>query len=242
MRELSKKFDNWSPKDLQADARRDRARHRAGAQARPRRHQVRPGAGAQLRAEAARHDARPRGRDAARRRARPPPHPGRIRSAATCRAAAIRWSPRRTCRSSPRRSPGVKRIIACAPPFKGGPHPAIVAAMHFGGADEIYVLGGVQAVAAMALGTETHRAGRHDRRPRQRLRGRSQAAAVRPRRHRPARRPDRDAGHRRRQRRRRNLRDRPARPGRARPDLAGRSCSPTRRSSRATPWPRSSGC
>ncbi len=50
---------------------------------------------------------------------------------------------------------GVKRIIACAPPFRGGPHPAIVAAMHFGGADDIYVLGGVQAVAAMALGTET---------------------------------------------------------------------------------------
>ena len=50
---------------------------------------------------------------------------------------------------------GVGRIIACAPPHKGGPHPAIVAAMHFGGADEIYVLGGVQAVAAMALGTET---------------------------------------------------------------------------------------
>src|SRR6201981_3257744 len=52
---------------------------------------------------------------------------------------------------------GVKRIVACAPPFKGGPHPAIVAAMHFGGADEIFVLGGVQAVAAMALGTETMR-------------------------------------------------------------------------------------
>jgi len=50
---------------------------------------------------------------------------------------------------------GVKRIIACAPPYQGGPHPAIVAAMHFGGADDIYVLGGVQAVAAMALGTET---------------------------------------------------------------------------------------
>jgi len=49
----------------------------------------------------------------------------------------------------------VKRVIACAPPFRGGPHPAIVAAMHLGGADEIYVLGGVQAVAAMALGTET---------------------------------------------------------------------------------------
>src|SRR2546423_3723776 len=50
---------------------------------------------------------------------------------------------------------GVKRIIACAPPHKGGPPHAIVAAMHCGGADEIYVLGGVQAVAAMALGTET---------------------------------------------------------------------------------------
>jgi sulfopropanediol 3-dehydrogenase len=50
---------------------------------------------------------------------------------------------------------GVKRIVACAPPFRGGPHPAIVAAMHLGGANEIYVLGGVQAVAAMALGTET---------------------------------------------------------------------------------------
>src|SRR5262249_50884469 len=50
---------------------------------------------------------------------------------------------------------GVKRIVACAPPHKGGPHPAIVAAMHFGGADEIYVLGGVQAVAAMALGSDS---------------------------------------------------------------------------------------
>jgi sulfopropanediol 3-dehydrogenase len=50
---------------------------------------------------------------------------------------------------------GVTRIAACAPPHKGGPHPAIVAAMHFAGADDIYVLGGVQAIAAMALGTET---------------------------------------------------------------------------------------
>jgi sulfopropanediol 3-dehydrogenase len=49
---------------------------------------------------------------------------------------------------------GVKRIIATAPPFGGKPHPAIVTAMHLGGADEIYALGGVQAVAAMALGTE----------------------------------------------------------------------------------------
>jgi sulfopropanediol 3-dehydrogenase len=50
---------------------------------------------------------------------------------------------------------GVPRIIASAPPAKGEPHPAIVAAMHLGGAHEIYVLGGIQAVAAMALGTET---------------------------------------------------------------------------------------
>jgi sulfopropanediol 3-dehydrogenase len=49
---------------------------------------------------------------------------------------------------------GVRRILACAPPFNGAPHPAIVAAMRLGGADEIYALGGVQAIAAMALGTE----------------------------------------------------------------------------------------
>jgi sulfopropanediol 3-dehydrogenase len=50
---------------------------------------------------------------------------------------------------------GVKRIIATAPPFEGAPHPAIVAAMHLGGATEIFAIGGVQAVAAMALGTES---------------------------------------------------------------------------------------
>lgn len=50
---------------------------------------------------------------------------------------------------------GVPRIIASAPPQKGEPHPAIVAAMHMAGAHEIYVLGGMQAVGAMALGTET---------------------------------------------------------------------------------------
>jgi sulfopropanediol 3-dehydrogenase len=50
---------------------------------------------------------------------------------------------------------GVPRITSSAPPHSGGPHPAIVAAMSMGGADEILVLGGVQAVGAMALGTET---------------------------------------------------------------------------------------
>lgn len=49
---------------------------------------------------------------------------------------------------------GVKRVIACAPPYEGKPAAAIVAAMALAGADEIYVIGGVQAVAMMALGTE----------------------------------------------------------------------------------------
>ena len=50
---------------------------------------------------------------------------------------------------------GVKRIVASAPPQDGKPHPAIVAAMHMAGADEILVLGGIQAIGAMALGTDT---------------------------------------------------------------------------------------
>ena len=49
---------------------------------------------------------------------------------------------------------GVPRVVACAPPFGGRPHPAIVAAMHLGGADEIYAFGGVQAIGAMALGID----------------------------------------------------------------------------------------
>jgi sulfopropanediol 3-dehydrogenase len=50
---------------------------------------------------------------------------------------------------------GVPRIAAATAPFQGRPNPAVIAAMHLGGAHEIYVLGGVQAVGAMALGTET---------------------------------------------------------------------------------------
>ncbi|WP_299303178.1 histidinol dehydrogenase [uncultured Litoreibacter sp.] len=50
---------------------------------------------------------------------------------------------------------GVPRIIACTPPFKGEPNPAVIAAMHLGGAHEIYVLGGIQGIGAMAIGTET---------------------------------------------------------------------------------------
>jgi len=50
---------------------------------------------------------------------------------------------------------GVQRVVASAPAYKGKPHPEIVAAMHLAGADEIYTLGGVQAVASLAIGTQT---------------------------------------------------------------------------------------
>ena len=50
---------------------------------------------------------------------------------------------------------GVPRIIAATPPFKGEPNPAVIAAIKLGGAHEIYVMGGIQAVGAMAIGTQT---------------------------------------------------------------------------------------
>ena len=50
---------------------------------------------------------------------------------------------------------GVPRIIACAPPQNGKPDPLVVTAMHLSGADDIYLMGGIQAVAAMAIGTQS---------------------------------------------------------------------------------------
>ncbi|MDB5370257.1 MAG: histidinol dehydrogenase, partial [Roseomonas sp.] len=50
---------------------------------------------------------------------------------------------------------GVPRIVTCAPPYHGRPAPAIVAAQHLAGADVIYCLGGIQAIGAMALGTQS---------------------------------------------------------------------------------------
>ncbi len=50
---------------------------------------------------------------------------------------------------------GVKRVITMSPPFDGAPNPAVIAAMHLGGADEIYSLGGIQAIAAMGIGSQT---------------------------------------------------------------------------------------
>ena len=109
---------------------------------------------------------------------------------------------------------------------RGAAAPVIPACVHAAaicGADRVFALGGVQALAAMAFGLGGDRAGRHDRRRGQRVRGRGQAPALRARRHRPARRAVGDRGHRRRRRRPRARRRRPARPGRARPDLARRA-------------------
>jgi sulfopropanediol 3-dehydrogenase len=50
---------------------------------------------------------------------------------------------------------GVRRVIACTPPFQGKPAPAVIVAMVLGGADEIYILGGIQAIGAMAYGTDS---------------------------------------------------------------------------------------
>ena len=78
VRELSEKFDKWSPANFKLTPQEIEQGDRPGRQARPRRHQVRAGAGARLRAEAARDHEGPRGRDAARRDPRPPPHPGEL--------------------------------------------------------------------------------------------------------------------------------------------------------------------
>ena len=156
VRELSEKFDKWSPASFRLV--RGRCRSRPCRQSRKQDLEDIRFAQAQVRNFAQQQRAAVRGhrgRDAAGRLSRPQEHPGRARSAATCRAANIRWSASAHMSVVTAKVAGVKRVIACAPPFHGGPHPAIVAAMHLGGADEIYVLGGVQAVAAMALGTET---------------------------------------------------------------------------------------
>ena len=89
------------------------------------------------------------------------------------------------------------------------------------GIDEVYAVGGAQAIAAFAYGTETIAAGRQDRRPGQPLGDRGEAARLRRRRDRPPGRPERGARHRRRLGRPGGVRRRPARPGRARAGQRG---------------------
>ena len=106
------------------------------------------------------------------------------------------------------RAAGVRRIIACTPPNQGTPHPETIAAMVLAGADEIYVLGGVQAVAAMAVGTQSIQPVDMVCRSRKCLRGGGQAATLRARRDRSSCRPHGSARYRRRFGRHRDDRDR----------------------------------
>ena len=132
---------------------------------------------------------------------------------------------------------GVGQIVACTPPIRGELPAATIAAIHFGGADAIYILGGVQALAALAYG-----APEMGITPVDMLVGPGNAYVAE------AKRqlfgqvgidllagPDRGAHHRRRDRRRRNLRDGPARPGRTRPHL---SRHPAHQQPRAGRWHR----
>ena len=210
IRELSEKFDKWSPADFRlSPAEIERAIAR-GAAARPRRHQVRPGAGAQLRAEAEGDDARPRGRDAARRRARPSPHPGeRHRLLRAGRALSHGRLGAHVDRHGQGRRRAAHHRLRPALQGRAASRHRRRHALRRRGRD----LRARRRAGGGRHGARhrDHPAGGHDRRPRQRLRGGGQAPAVRPRRHRPAGRADRDADHRRRLGRRRDLRHRPAR-------------------------------
>ena len=154
VRELSERFDKWSPPSFRLSDDEIAALVAKVVAADDRRHQIRPGADPQFRRDPARLAEGRRGGDAARGDARPPPHPGRQRRL-LCAGRALSDGRLGAHVDRHRQGRRGRHITACTPPNQGGPHPETIAAMHLGGADEIYVLGGVQAVAAMALGTET---------------------------------------------------------------------------------------
>ena len=133
----------------------------------------------------------------------------------------------------PARVAGVPRIAMVVPSPGGEMNPLVLAAAQLAGVDEIYRIGGAQAVAALAYGTESVRAGRQDRRPRQCLRRRRQAPGVRHGRHRFHRRAVGGAGHRRQRQRSRVARRRPAGAGRARHRRPGHPDDRRRRPCRA---------
>ena len=114
---------------------------------------------------------------------------------------------------------GVPRVAACTPPIRGEVPAATIAAMHLAGADEIYLLGGIQAVAALAVGTETIRPVNLIAGPGQCVRRRGQAEALRRGWDRPVRRADRNTDRGRRDRRSLHRRGRSAQPGRTRTRL-----------------------
>ncbi len=197
MRELSQKFDNWSPASFKLTPAEIERAIGAGAQARSRRHQVRAGAGAQFRAEAEGDAARPRSRDAARRRARPQAHPGELdRLLRAGRALSDgRLGAHVDRHRAGRRREAHHRLRAAV---QGR------AASGDRGGDAFRRRRRDFRARRRAGGRRhgarhrDHRRGRHDRRAGQRLCRRGEAAIVRPRRHRSPRRPDRDADHRRR--------------------------------------------
>ena len=214
------RFDKWSPPSFRLAPRRDRRARRQGRAADDRRHQIRASADPQFRRDPARLAAGCRGRDLARRRARPSAHPGR-QCRLLCAGRALpdgrlgayvdRHRPGRRGRPHHRLHPAEPGRPASRDDRRDASRrrrrDPCVGRRPGGGGDGA-----------------RHRelqAGRHAGRPRQRLCRRGQAPALRPGRHRPLRRPDRDPGHRRRDRRRRDVRDRSVGPGRARPDLAG---------------------
>jgi hypothetical protein len=174
---------------------------------------------------------RRRGRNAARRRPRPQEHPGQrgrlLRPGRQVSDGRLRAHERVTAKVA-----GVRARHRLRAALRREPPPAIVAAMHLAGADEIY------ASAACRRSPRWRSAPRASQPvdmivgPGNAYRRRSQAPAVRPGRHRPARRPDRDADHRRRQPMARSAPPTcSARPSTARPRPP--CCSPIRRSSRA---------
>ena len=242
IRDLSKKFDNWEPASFRLTPQEIEKRDRAGVKARPGRH---PFAQAQVRNFAQKqrdtmqdlevetlpgvilgHKPYPGERDRLLRAGRPLPDGGLGAYVDRHRQA---W-------------PGVKRIIACAPPYQGRAASGDRRSDAFRRRRRNLCAGRRAGGGGDGARHRDHRSGRHDRRPRQCLCRRSQAPVVRPRRHRPVCRPDRDADHRRRHGGRRDLRDRPARPGRARPQLAGGADHQFGKARQARPWPKSSGC
>ena len=153
VRELSEHFDDWSPESFRVVAREDRRAYLGTTGSDRRRHRVRPNPDPELRPRPARRFKRYRGGDAAGGVAGAQERAGKQR-----RVLRAGWPlPDGGLGPHERRygeGAGVKRVIACTPPRDGEPHAETIAAMAMGGADEIYLLGGVQAMAAMAIGTE----------------------------------------------------------------------------------------
>ena len=223
VRELSAKFDKWEPASFRLHQRRNQRPDRDAAGTGDRGYQVRPDADTAVRGGAksrtrryrdrnvARHPPRPQEHSGRQRwllRARRPVSDGRVRAHVRADREGRRRETHRRLHAAVERRAARRHRRRDAPGRRGRD---LSARRHSGGGDD----------------GAWHRfgpAGRYAGRSGQRVCRGSETAAVRARRHRFARRSDRDADHRRRHRRRRNMRDRPSGPGRAWADLARRYC------------------